>query len=131
MNLNELLPSRFLKQSDVEDEPVVTIAALKQVNVAPPDAPAEMKWVIQFDEFEKPLVANSTNLRLLGQFFGNETAGWMNQKVILYVDRSISFGGKLVGGIRLRNTKKPAPRKAATVQDANKALIEMDDDIPM
>ena len=40
---------------------------------------------------------------------------WVGHKIVLYHDPTVSFGGKLVGGIRVRMPRnaKAAPAKAA------------------
>jgi hypothetical protein len=63
--------------------------------------------VLTFDN-GKSLPLNKTNLRLLAKWFGNHTRDWVGRKVSVYRDDSISFGGNLVGGWRLRKPTKPA-----------------------
>ena len=48
MKIHEMLPSKYLKQSDVDGETVVTVTGLKEENVAPnEEAPAKpvKEWV--------------------------------------------------------------------------------------
>lgn len=143
--LSEMLPSRFLKKDDVQQPMLVTIGDIEQVNVAPEGKPAENKWTMSFPELDKPLVLNSTNMNVVGQVYGDDTDGWLGKQIVIYHDPNVSFGGKLVGGLRLRAPKqqragtpaaKPAPT-AASIDAANKAaqraaghFDDMEDDIP-
>jgi len=123
MNIKELKNSKFLKQSDVGRGFLATIVDVTQENVAPEGVEEDMKWCIHFKELAKPLVCNSTNGQLIAKITGSEESdGWIGKKVVLYSDPNVSFGGKLVGGIRVRAPKnQPAaaakpPVTAAPVQ---------------
>ena len=115
-SINDLKSSKFLKQSDVGDGVLVTISAVTQENVAKEGAEQEMKWALHFDEFEKPMVLNSTNGQLIAKATGIENdieIGWVGKKIVLFNDPNVSFGGKITGGIRVRaprvQTEKPLP----------------------
>ena len=114
MKIDDLIPSKYLKQSDVSEDALVTVQALKKVNVARDDEEAEYKYVIQFKEFTKPMVLNSTNIKRLGKALGDDTDDWPGGQVVLYVDPDIEFGGNVVGGLRIRAKKsaKPVATKA-------------------
>jgi hypothetical protein len=108
--------SNFLKKEDVEDGVTVTISGMSQENVAKQGAPEELRWCLHLHEFDKPMVCNSTNAQLLAKICGSEeTDDWPGSKVVLYHDPSVSYGGKLVGGIRVRALPKAvaAPARAA------------------
>jgi hypothetical protein len=113
--ISEMLPSRFLKKDDAQQPLLVTIADIEQVNVAPEGKPAENKWTMTFNELDKPLVLNSTNMNVLASIYGDDSDGWLEKKIVIYHDPNVSFGGKLVGGLRLRapRTKRP-PRRSRT-----------------
>lgn len=114
MHVSQLKDSRFLKRADVGTGALVTIRNLTQENVAKEGAEPEMKWVIHFDELDKPMVLNSTNANLIAQITRqDDTDNWSDHKVVLYDDPSISFGGKLVGGIRVRAPKGQAAKTGA------------------
>ncbi len=108
MNVNLLKKSAFLKKEDVGDGTIVTITGVTEENVAKEGAPEEMKWCLHVAEFDKPMVLNSTNGQLIAKFTGSEdTDGWTGKQIILYDDPSVSFGGKITGGIRARGMAKP------------------------
>lgn len=124
MRAGDMIESKYLKQSDIDGEVIVTIQKIGQGNVAMEDQPEELKWMIRFKEFKKPMVLNSTNIQLLEKACGEETDDWSGQEVILYVDPNVSFGGKLTGGLRLKSAKPASAPKRA------QRLEEMADDIP-
>jgi hypothetical protein len=133
--LSEMLPSRFLKKDDVPSPMLVTVGDIEQVNVAPDGQPPENKWTMTFPELDKPLVLNSTNMHIIGAIYGDDTDGWLGQKIVIYSDPNVSFGGKLVGGLRLRAPKNqksaptpPAARKPAG-NDGGK-FDDLEDDVP-
>lgn len=123
MRVSELKKSKFLTQKDVEPPVLVTMQRCEEVNVAKEGADEEMRWALYFSELEKPLILNSTNGQIIAAMTGSEDSeDWYGKKVVLYHDPNVSFGGKLVGGIRCR-----APRnqpKAAIPEPVR----EVDDD---
>lgn len=117
MNIAELKESKFLKKEDAGKGILVTIEKVTQENCAKEGAPPEMKWCVWFTECEKPMVLNSTNGQIIASITASDdTDNWTGHKVVLYHDPNITFGGKLVGGIRVRAPRnqpaKPAPAKA-------------------
>lgn len=123
MRIGEMKESKYLKKEDVGRGKLVTITDLQQVNVAMEDQPPEMKWVIYFREFSKGMVLNWTNIQLIAKALGSEeTEEWKGKQIVVYEDDNVSFGGKLVGGIRCR-----APRPGA--QPEQSKPDSFDDDI--
>ena len=91
----------YLKQDDVEDSPVVTISGAEGVQFEDED---KEKLVLHFEEFDKGMVLNATNINLLTSLFGSdETDDWTGKQVTLFADKTIMFGGKRVGGIRVKS----------------------------
>jgi hypothetical protein len=113
MNISNFTESKFLRKADVDPPVFVTIGELEQVDVSMPGEPAETKYALHFAELEKPLIMNSTNAELIKNITGSEdTDDWIGHKIVLYKDDNVSFGGKLVGGIRARAPKKPVAKPA-------------------
>jgi hypothetical protein len=107
------LTGSFLKQSDFSDgeDALLTIASVeKQHFDAKNGRPAIDKWVLKFDN-EKSLGLNKTNLGLMAKWFGKRASAWVGQRIVVYRDESVSFGGQLVGGLRVR---KPSARETAS-----------------
>ena len=107
MRIGEMKETKYIKKEDVGEGKLVTIAKMEQQNVAMDDQPEEIKWIIHFQEFNKGMVLNWTNIQLIAKAVGSEeTEDWIGKKIVIYEDPNVSFGGKLVGGIRVRAVKK-------------------------
>ena len=158
MHINQLTESRFLKKEDCGPQGIlVTIKTISQENVAKEGVPEELRWAICFEELEsrptnpsgceeleKPRVLNSTNGQLIAAITGKtDTDDWPGYKVVLYNDPTVSFAGKITGGIRVRapkgraaeankNVQRPAPKPApGPAQVACDETGEVaDDDVP-
>jgi hypothetical protein len=131
MNIAALKQSKFLTRADVGQGALVTIREVHQENVAKEGAPEELRWCISFDEAEKPMVLNSTNGQLIAQITkSDDTDNWAGHKVVLYDDPSVSFGGKLVGGIRVRAPRGQAAAKPAPAKVAAKPSPIAPEDVP-
>ena len=50
----------------------------------------------------KGLRLNKTNLRAMQRLYGNKTKDWPGKSVTMYSDPDVKFGGKVVGGVRIR-----------------------------
>ncbi len=112
-DISELKKSSFVTKSDLGPQgSLFTIINCEQVNVAKDGTPAEMKWALNLQEIDKPFILNATNGQIIGGFTGKtNTDNWGGEKVVLYFDPNVSFGGKLTGGIRAR-----APRNQPTAR---------------
>lgn len=142
-NINVLKKSNFLKKEDVGNGALLTITGCTEVNVAADGAPEELKWCLHFSEVEKPCVLNSTNGQIIAGFIGSDnTDDWVGRKIVLYHDPSVSFGGKLIGGIRARAPRnlqpaakpaaapaKPAPAPAPAQEWPTEAAATGEDDV--
>ena len=135
--LSEMRESKFLKKEEVDPAVLVTINGIEKHNVAMEGADPEYKWCMTFKELDKPLVMNMTNLQMTSMICGSEdTDDWMGHKIVLYNDPNVSFGGKIMGGVRIRKPKQqPAPiavekAKALQASQTKKTVEELDDDIP-
>lgn len=124
--LHEMLESKFLKKEDVDPPVLATIAGIKRVNVAKEGAEPEMKWSATFEQLDKPLVLNSTNLQIIASVCGSDDSDeWTGHKIVLYHDPNVSFGGKLVGGIRVR-----APKNQPKIKVKPESVADMESDVP-
>lgn len=97
-------PSKFLKKEHVgRAGKSFTIANVAEHNVAQEDKPKEIKWCLEFKEVETPMVLNSANLELTALALNSKNSDdWIGKQVVIYEDPTISFGGKLVGGLRVK-----------------------------
>jgi hypothetical protein len=122
MNVNDLKKSRFLTQHECDPPIKVTIVGCESRNVSPDGADPDEKYVLLFQETDKPLVLNSTNGQIIAAITGTGDIGedghnWDGTEIVLYRDPNIAFGGKLVGGIRVR-----APKTQTTAAKPNPAM---------
>ncbi|MFA5381939.1 MAG: hypothetical protein WC356_02150 [Candidatus Micrarchaeia archaeon] len=117
MNVNDLKKSKFLTKNDVEPAILVTIESCEEVNVAKEGAEPEYRWAMHFKDMDKPLILNSTNGQIIAAITGsNEDSGWIGKKIVLYNEPTISFGGKITGGIRVRAPRNVVPAKPTPPQ---------------
>ena len=117
-----------MKQSDFDTDPAITftIACVeKKAFEAKNGRPAESKWVMTF-EGDRCLGLNKTNLALLAKWFGKRASAWRGKQVTVYRDESIQFGGRLVGGLRVR---KPAPHDVPAFVTDTDAYIVGDEEV--
>ncbi len=128
--VGEMIPSKFLKKEDVEPPVLVTIKHVDRVNVAKEGADPEYRYAMTFDELDKPLVLNSTNIQMCQLACGgsDDTDDWIGGHVVLYNDPNVSFQGKITGGIRVRKPKPTA--KIPAKKEPESAMAGLDDDIP-
>ena len=113
--------SDWMKKEDISAEGVdLEIARVSKELVGQEQ---EVKFALYFVESDYlPLLLNRTNVRILVDLFGLESDDWRGRKVRVYADPNISFGGKRVGGVRVK--------QAGGKQDPSRSVAEMVDDIP-
>ena len=123
--VSEMIVSKFLKKEDFDEDMVATIKGVKLEDVG---NQGEQRWVLYFRELAKGLVLNVTTIRVLEGAYGDDSDGWVGKRVQIYVDPSVSFQGRMTGGLRLRvskaKTPAPAPAPVAAHDD------EFADEIP-
>lgn len=124
-NVNDLKESRFLTQNEVDPPVLATIRGYKEVNVAKEGADPQLRWTLTFHELDKPMTLNSTNGQIIAAIAGSgEFKDWIGLKVVLYRDPNVSFGGKLVGGIRCRVPKQTTQQN---IPDPDPSITENPD----
>lgn len=124
--ISEMRESKFLKQGDVGKGALMTVTGCEKHNVAMSGADPEEKWCLEFQETDKPLVLNMTNMQLCARVFGSEdTDEWIGKRIVLYTDPNVVYAGKVVGGIRVR-----APKKGAVAPPPPPVNAPDEDDIP-
>lgn len=129
MKTSELRRSRFLKKEDVDPPIDVTITAVKQDNVAMQDDAPDMRYVMFFKELEKGLVLNVDNGELLTDITGSDDSeNWIGHQVQLWSDPSVKYGGKRVGGVRIRRV---GGYPADATRDANREMSQRRSSAPL
>ncbi len=100
-NANDFLGGNYLKKEDLSGATNVTITDVWSEAVLN----SGRKLIVSFEEFEKPLILNKTNTRMLVKLFSTtDTSAWRGQ-ITLYVEQTVQYGGRAVGGIRVRQVR--------------------------
>ena len=109
MKVSDIFVTRYLRAADLGGRaPLVTVKAVSRQDF--PDGP---RLVVAFEEGSKLLSLNRTNARELARLFGDETAGWIGQRVRLVV-RDVDYRGQMVPAVRVAPADAAAaPPKAA------------------
>jgi hypothetical protein len=124
--VSDMIVSKFLRKEDFDEDRVMTIKNVKLEDM--PGDSGDQKWVLYFREDAKGMALNVTTIRVLEKAFGDDSDKWIGNRVKVYVDPNVSFGGKIVGGLRLMPPKqgpKPPPQTPTPAADA-----EFEDSIP-
>jgi hypothetical protein len=124
----------LLKQEDLQGREVRAVVDHVSMEEIKTDDGKERKLVAHFAGKDKGLVLNRTTCEALEAMTGTDDVDyWAGTPVILYVDPTVKFGTKVVGGIRL---KAPGARPAPPTQAPSppplreNAAPVSDDDIP-
>ena len=131
--VKDMIQSKFLRKEDFDEDRVLTIKGCKLEDM--PGDSGDQKWVLYFREEPKGMALNITTIRVLESAYGPDSDHWIGNKVMVYVDPNVSFGGRVVGGLRLRTPKKkaapPPPPPPAQAEDFSRDDgAPFDDDIP-
>jgi hypothetical protein len=125
MTFDQLVPSKskYLTKDDVgEDGLILTIKGFRMETLEG-DEGNEDKMVLHFMEDLKPMVLNRTNSQLVGVATGARTVGEAKGKqIVVYNDPTVSFGGKITGGLRIKKVSG-APKPAAARADLDEESV--------
>jgi hypothetical protein len=98
MNIDALFPSKYIKASDLDGDPLtLRIAGIETEKMND----GEMKPVLYFSNATKGLVLNKTNANTIKALYGSDTSSWTG-KAIQLIATTTEFSGKIVDCIRLR-----------------------------
>lgn len=123
VHIGEFTQSKYLKQQDIPEPVLWTIRAIAKENVAMQNQPRKDRCIVYFQESQKGMVLNKTNLNRTAKALGSEdTDDWIGKQLVLYNDPDVEMGGEIVGGLRVRAAKK----KAAP----SKTIADMESDVP-
>lgn len=115
MNLSDFDQSKYLAGRDLpEGGLVATIAGFEIVDLKD----GSKKPAVKFLQGVKPLLLNKTNRGRLAKIFGtDDTQAMVGQRIAVYYDPDVSFGGETVGGLRVRAA--PAASRPAAGETAS------------
>jgi hypothetical protein len=137
MRTGDAFPSTYLKQSDVGDRRLLLTVDRVEIQDVGQGDQQEQKPCLYFAGHKKAMVLNRGNADAVTEIVGtDEMDDWSGHKVVIYVDRNVTYGGKRVGGLRISappNGSKPAPKPkpAPPVEEALPGEFEAsDEDVP-
>jgi hypothetical protein len=102
--------AKYLKKEDIPSPVNTSILWSKEEEVTPPGKGTEIRVVLYLDGLKKGLVLNTANAETLLEITGTEDyEKWSDIPIQLYVDPDVKYGGKKIGGIRIRKPPGPTP----------------------
>lgn len=102
MKRSDVFPSSYIGKDDVQSPVIARIKEVIQEMVSGDDT-KENKPVMHFaDSNLKPMILNTTNWTVCEEAYGLDSDDWTGKPVEIYVDPSVMYAGKRVGGVRLR-----------------------------
>ncbi len=132
MKMSEEFPSKWLKAGDLQGKDVKVIMS----NCERETIGDDQKPVLYFKGKDKGIVLNKTNASVITDFYGDDTADWYDQPIILFSVMT-EYQGKATAGLRVRiptaKDSKPARDSISSgpvSAIAPPAKADMDDDIP-
>ena len=129
MDINKYRDTKYLKKEEVAKPILVTIHHCEEQDVSQSGQAEKLRCVIFFKEDYKPYIANWTALQEIHQMAGDGDAehwdfAWRLDhklpeiKIVVYLNKDVTFGGKKVGGIQVRAPRKPAVTTPDVQQEA-------------
>jgi hypothetical protein len=96
--------AQYLKKEDLSDPVDTELLWVKEEKVTAPGKGTTTRLVAHFEGLSKGLVLNTANCETLLEITGTDDPNeWKDVAVQLYVDPDVTYGGKKIGGIRIRN----------------------------
>ena len=128
MKRSDAFPSKYIGKDDIGEDPnaelILTIANVRFEAIKDNHGVEEDKPVMHFQERgSKPMILNSVNWQMIEKSYGPESDEWGGKRIALYVDPNIIFGGKVVGGVRVR---PPAGAPIRTAQSVSRSAPPVD-----
>jgi len=98
----------YMKQADVEPDVLLTIKSERDTEFKNDKGGVDQKLILGFEETKMEFVCNITNFRRICRFTETENSKeFVGTKVVLYYDHDVTYGEKIVGGIRVREPRDP------------------------
>ena len=95
--------SQYLKKEDLSDPLNTELLWVKEEKVTAPGKGTTTRLVAYFEGLSKGLVLNTANCETLFEITGTDDPNeWKDVPIQLYVDPDVKYGGKKIGGIRIR-----------------------------
>ena len=108
--LNDIKKSKYLAKEDFLVPKVVKIIGEGWEDMKGKGREEDMKGVLEFEGYQKKLVLNVVNFKMLCTITGGTRSDdFIGHSVVLYADENVTDQqGNLVGGIRVRRPKQKA-----------------------
>lgn len=123
MKLSEAFPSSFLKADDLNNQSVTVEISSVELTELGQGRDKETKLLVSFRGKEKKLVCNKTNASTIAKLYGDDTDGWIGNKVTLQ-PREVEFQGDMVLAIRVSLMKPGATAAKPVTKPAAKAASD-------
>jgi hypothetical protein len=95
--------AQYLKKEDLSDPIDTELLWVKEQKVTPPGKDTTTRLVASFEGLAKGLVLNTANCEILAEITETDDPNeWKDVALQLYVDPDVKYGGKKIGGIRIR-----------------------------
>jgi len=105
------LDSDVIRYVDLGDRDyTLRIAKVVKGKITGAGGKSSTKAMLYFEGREKPLGAGTAILRTIAQLYGNDVATWPGKLITIYPDHTVTFGGAVVGGIRVRPAIPKEPK---------------------
>lgn len=110
MKSGDIFQSKYLKKEDILRPTILTIDHVKGEMIDSDNGKEQKAVMLWRGSNLKPMIVNKGNWITLADAYGEESDGWSGHQVEVYVDPSIMFGGKRVGGLRIRIPSHTGPQ---------------------
>lgn len=112
MKMHEMFPANFLKKEDVPQPTRAVISRVTMEEVTA-DGGKELKATLHFEGELKPMILNKGNATTIAETFGDDSDDWLGKTIEIFTDAGVMFGGKRVGGLRVRVPSQQRPTSTA------------------
>lgn len=96
MNINDVFPSKYLKNTDLDGRKLKLIISSVEME----EIGTDQKPVLYFEGKKKGLVLNKTKGAVLAASFSPETDGWIGKEIAIFPGM-VSFQGQMVPSINV------------------------------
>ena len=98
---SEMIVTKYMGHADVDPPIIVTVKTVTLEEVGRDDE-KDQRWFMWFHEVKKGFRLNVTTIRILEAAWGMHTDLWIGKRIKLWWDPTVLFGGKPVGGVKVR-----------------------------
>ena len=116
----DIVSGSFIKKDDLSaGEQRFTIEGVTKVTFKGRNGDADEDALqLELDD-DRQFSLNKTNILMLIKAFGRKTGDWIGKTIVLYVDPTVMFSGRMVGGVRVRIPEPTLEQHmAADIQEA-------------